>query len=157
MTRPALHRDDYADLGFTLLDLLIALALFALALAVVAPAFDRPLSGVGFRTTVYELAGHLRSTRAAAQAGNVEHVLTIDTASRQYMSEGVVSRRPLARLHGIELIVPENERLSVAAGRIRFFPDGSASGGRILLTDGRTTAAVSVDWLKGDVRVRWSE
>jgi len=157
MTRPAFRREESSDLGFTLLELLIALALLALALTLVAPSFDRSLGGLGLRTTAYELAGHLRSARAAAQAGNVERVLTIDIASRQYWAEGVVPRRPLPRLHGIELIIPESERLGAAAGRIRFFPDGSASGGRILLIDGRATAAVSVDWLKGDVRVQWRQ
>jgi len=38
--------------------------------------------------------------------------------------------------------------------RIRFFPDGSASGARIVLDDGRVSAAIRVDWLTGDVRLQ---
>jgi hypothetical protein len=34
-------------------------------------------------------------------------------------------------------------------GQIRFFPDGGASGGRIVLTDARRVAAIEIDALTG--------
>ena len=49
--------------------------------------------------------------------------------------------------------MPESERIGASAGRVRFFPDGSASGARVVLNDGRSTASVLVDWLNGDVRI----
>jgi len=38
-------------------------------------------------------------------------------------------------------------------GDIRFNPDGSSTGGRISLADGRRRLGVGVDWLTGRVSV----
>jgi general secretion pathway protein H len=38
-------------------------------------------------------------------------------------------------------------------GSIRFFPDGSSTGGSISLASGRETHTVVVDWLTGRVRI----
>jgi general secretion pathway protein H len=53
-----------------------------------------------------------------------------------------------------EVSVPESERLDGVRSRIRFFPDGGASGGRVVLQDTGGSATVHVDWLTGDVRLR---
>jgi general secretion pathway protein H len=99
------------------------------------------------------LAANLRSARAAARAANVEHALTVDLARRRYWAEGVVGPRQLPGGVAMELTVPESERLGANAGRVRFLPDGSASGARFVLGDGRSVVSVSVDWLTGDVRL----
>jgi hypothetical protein len=39
---------------------------------------------------------------------------------------------------------------------MRFFPDGSASGGKIVLRESSRTATVFVNWLNGDVEVQWT-
>lgn len=140
--------------GFTLVELLLVLGILALAVALVVPSFNRARAGLMVRTAAYELAANLRDVRTAAQAGNVERVLTLDLGRRQYWAEGVVAPRQLAAALAAELAVPESERLGEGAGRIRFLPDGGSSGARIVLGDGKTTATVSVDWLSGDVRVQ---
>jgi general secretion pathway protein H len=43
--------------------------------------------------------------------------------------------------------------VSESIGQIRFFPDGSATGGRIGLTLGAQQVEVVVDWLTGLVSV----
>ena len=54
------------------------------------------------------------------------------------------------------LDLPAAERVSANAGRVRFFPDGSASGGKVVLREGGRIATVFVNWLNGDVQVQWS-
>jgi len=59
--------------------------------------------------------------------------------------------------------LPKGLRLSITSakedrpndhtGRIRFFPDGSSTGGRITLQSGRREWHVNVSWLTGDVAV----
>jgi general secretion pathway protein H len=142
------------DRGFTLLEMLVVLGLLALALAVVAPSLGRARLGVMVRSTAYELAANLRATRAAARSTSAEHALTIDLAQRLYWAEGVVAPRPLPRGVAVDVTVPESERITAAAGRIRFFPDGSASGARLVLHDSRSTASIAVDWLTADVRMQ---
>lgn len=142
------------DLGFTLMELMVVLGILALGVALVAPSLNRARLGTMVKSAAYELAANLRSARAAARAANAEHALTMDLARRQYWAEGAVGPRQLPGGVAVELSVPESERLGANAGRVRFFPDGSASGARFVLGDGRSAASVSVDWLTGDVRIQ---
>ena len=52
----------------------------------------------------------------------------------------------------IELLTIAGEGRT-GAGDIRFNPDGSSTGGRIALANGRRRIAVGVDWLTGRVSV----
>jgi general secretion pathway protein H len=146
------HR-AHRQLGFTLLELMVVIGILALALAIVAPALNRARLGLMVRSAAYELAANLRAARAAAQAANVERVLTLDLAGRQYWAKGVVGARTFPPNVRVELAVPESERIGTSSGRVRFFPDGSASGAKVVLSDGRSAASVSVDWLNGGVRI----
>jgi general secretion pathway protein H len=151
---PAPDRAGPAIAGFTLLELLVVLGLLALGLALVAPSLGQARAGLAVRSTAYELAASLRAARAAARATNVAHALTIDLARRQYWADGVIGPRPLPRGLAVEATLPDSERLSGAAGRVRFFPDGSASGARLVVQDARSSAVIEVHWLNGDVRLQ---
>jgi len=139
--------------GFTLVELLVVLSILGLALSIVAPSLYRLRTAPVVPGTAHELAGTLRAVRAAAQIGNVERHLMIDATQRRYWAEGVTAPRQLPERVRLDLWVPESERVG-AAGRVRFFPDGSASGAWVVLRGDRNSMVVSVDWLNGDVRVR---
>lgn len=153
MRRDSDRRRAACQQGFTLLELTVMIGILALAVAIVAPSLNRTRLGLTVRGTAYELAADLRAARAAAQAANTEHAVTLDLARRRYWAEGVVGPRTLPASVAVELAVPESERLGASGGRVRFFPDGSASGARVVLNDGRSAASVLVDWLDGDVRI----
>ena len=139
------------EAGFTLIEMLVVLGIVAITLAIAVPSFSRVREHLAVRNTAYALAAHLRSARAMAQSTNTERGMTIDLSQRRYWAEGIVAPQPLQM--GVQVLVPDSERLGSAASRIRFFADGGSSGGRILLKDDRATAAVHVDWMNGDVRV----
>jgi general secretion pathway protein H len=140
--------------GFTLLELIVVMGMLALALAVVAPSLSSARLGMATRGAAYELAAHLRSARAAALETNLERVLTIDVDGRRYWAEGIVAPRQLPNGIAVDLTVPASERVGSGTARVRFFPDGSTSGARVVLDDGRFSAAIRVDWLTGDVRLQ---
>jgi general secretion pathway protein H len=140
--------------GFTLLELIVVMGMLAVALALVAPSLGSARLGVAARSAAYELAAHLRSVRAAARETNMERALTIDVDGRRYWAEGVVAPRQLPQRIAMDLTVPASERIGSGMARVRFLPDGSASGARVVLDDGRTSMAIRVDWLTGDVRLQ---
>jgi len=53
----------------------------------------------------------------------------------------------------VRLATAAEEQESPRIGRIRFYPDGSASGGGVLLSRDGERLAVLVDWLTGTVEV----
>lgn len=145
-----------ADEGFTLIELLVALGILAAVLAVIAPLAGRTHAGMELRRTAFDIASSMRNARAAAQLSNAEQALVIDVGSRLLWTEGQSVSKPLPRRFGMSLEFPATEQVSGNAARMRFFPDGSASGGKVLLREGGRTATVFVNWLNGDVQVQWT-
>ena len=141
------------ELGFTLLELIVALGIMALGVAVAFPFFDRSRSGYQLRAAAYDVATQLRDARAAAQARNADQAFMIDVGNRRTWIEGYAVRRPLPPGLAVDVEVPGAEQLAANLVRVRFFADGSASGGKLVLRDGARRATVTVNWLTGDVRV----
>ena len=51
------------------------------------------------------------------------------------------------------LYTTSTETLDEGTGRIRFFPDGSSTGGRVTLIGQGQTRVVDINWLTGEVRI----
>jgi general secretion pathway protein H len=128
------------DAGFTLLEVLVVIAVLALVAGVVLTR-GPPRSArqeVGAATSI--LSGALRSTRAQAIATDRPVAFSLDAAHRAWR---IGDAAPRTLPGGV----------AVAGGAIVFTPDGSSSGGRIDLASGTIRAAIGVDWLTGRVSV----
>ena len=154
MTRRAETYWRQGEQGFTLLELILALGIMALGVAVVFPFFNASRAGYQLRAAAYEIASQLREARAAAQARNVDQAFMIDVGNRRMWIEGHDARRSLSARLAVDVEVPIAEQLAANLVRVRFFADGGASGGNFLLRDGGRQAIVTVNWLTGDVRVQ---
>jgi general secretion pathway protein H len=78
--------------------------------------------------------------------------LILDTAARVYRTS---SDPALRRLPEIVAELGFNSTAVLPSGTnasIRFFADGSATGGTVLFKNGERLAAIKVDWLTGRVR-----
>jgi general secretion pathway protein H len=138
--------------GFTLIEVIVTLAILGFALVLVA-GYKRPWSsGLGVRATASELASGLRLARSEAIASNRPVALDIDVTHHLYRVGKGAERRLPADL-SIELVTIAGEGRGASIGDIRFNPDGSSSGGRIVLAEGKRHTAVGVDWLTGRVTV----
>jgi general secretion pathway protein H len=49
----------------------------------------------------------------------------------------------------LSLVAGRSELIGRSAGQIRFFPDGTSTGGRVTLTGSGSRYNVVVDWLTG--------
>lgn len=79
-------------------------------------------------------------------------VFDLDVTGHLYRV-GAGAKRRLPDNLSIELLTIIGENRGARAGDIRFNPDGSSTGGRISLADGKQHVAVGVDWLTGRVSV----
>jgi general secretion pathway protein H len=138
--------------GFTLIELLVSLAILGLALALIA-GYKPPWSrGLGLQATAGELAAGLRLARSEAILSNRPVLFDIDLTGHRYRI-GTGTPRGLPADLSLELLTISGEALNGREGDIRFNPDGSSTGGRISLADGRRRIGVGVDWLTGRVIV----
>ena len=138
--------------GFTLIEIVVTLAILGLALVVVAGYKPPWSSGLGLKGTASELARELRLARSEAIATNRPVAFDLDATDHLYRVGAGAKRRLPANL-SIKLLTISGESRGANVGDIRFNPDGSSTGGRIALADGTRRVAVGVDWLTGRVRV----
>ena len=94
------------------------------------------------------MVGTLKEVRATAIVGNrvVHFRVGADGRSWRFAGRaGSPGRGTTLRLE----VPPEGRR--DGGGVIGFFPDGTSTGGRLLLTAGDRARAIRVDWLTGRV------
>jgi general secretion pathway protein H len=139
--------------GFTLLELLIVLTIAASAAMLALPDFSRLSALVQLRASARELASALRSTRADAIVQHRELALVIDLGAPSYRVEGAPRVHALGRETELKLVTAQSEVREKQVGAIRFFADGSSSGGRVALASTSARYIVDVDWLTGRVAI----
>ncbi len=144
------------ELGFTILELLVVMAILAGVASITFPLVYRAHPEATLRATANHLAGELRAARGYAIKTNQQQTLTLDVGRRIYWVAGRGRPQRIANSVGLDFVTLEKERVDGSQARLRFMPDGSATGGNIVLTSGGHKATVEVDWMTGHARVVWS-
>jgi general secretion pathway protein H len=137
--------------GFTLIEMLVVLAILALTLATAVPLLSSGSESLRLETASSELAAALRVTRAAAITRNAQVTLTIDVDRRTFGS-AVVEPRSFAPNIEAKLTYAAVMRSAPSEGGFWFFPDGSSTGGDVTLSLHGKQVKLCVDWLTGTVR-----
>jgi len=139
--------------GFTLVELIVVLAIGGLLLALTPPLITAALPGVELKAGARRAAGALRQTREIAIAQGIEATWLLNIETGQYRIEGQARQGSLPGDIEVELVTAQDELRSESLGGIRFFPDGSSSGGRLILKRGEGGLQVGVNWLTGRILV----
>ena len=138
--------------GFTLLEMLAALAVIALVSAISIPALRPPSDAMRLEAAARQMAAAMRLTRARAIATNAELDFVVDTRALSYKASSLAETR-LPSDFDVKMTVAAIHRAS-AQGAVRFLPDGGSSGADIELRVGRQLARINVNWLTGEAEVR---
>jgi general secretion pathway protein H len=137
-------------------ELLVVLALAALVMTVVPPLVSAALPGVELQGAARRTFSALRLARESAVRTGADAVLIVDVEGRRLEIPGYRSISLPQRID-LKLEAASGEMLDQQRGGIRFFPDGSSTGGRIILArgEGREQRGyqVGVTWLTGRVRM----
>jgi len=147
------HRVWRVARGFTLIEMLVVVALIALAATVVSVSVGSGLAGARVKAASRDLVAALRYTRGQAIVKHEQKTLSIDVEQRRYRAPGK-QWIELPKDMTMKLFTARSELEEEGVGRIRFFPDGSSTGGHIDLMKNDAVWRVEVMWLTGDVKVR---
>ncbi|MFT7287649.1 MAG: general secretion pathway protein H [Halieaceae bacterium] len=136
--------------GFSLVELLVVLAIASLMMVAAVPSSVRFYDNMQARQAVRSTLNLLSSAREKALAsGNTQDVHLRPATGRLWLNdqERVLPASLRMTVHGAAELNHED------IGVIRFYPDGSSSGGGVDLAreDGSGTR-ISVDWLVGSIR-----
>lgn len=141
-----------ADSGYSLVELLVVLVVLAASAMIVGPRVSTSRDAVTVDAAAYRLASALVKTRAGSISDSIPHEFVLDPARRGYRAEHERVLRQLEK--GIAMSASGFASGSGERIRIRFNPDGTATGGTIILRKSRSAVSIAVDWLSGAVRVR---
>jgi len=144
------RRQKFDSDGFSLVELLAVLALIGLIMGMVGGSIVRNLDSVKTRRAGKDVMTALRYTRGQAIITRQEQWLEINIERMTYMAPG---KDAVTLPEGVEITVKTAlaDILDESTGRIRFFPDGSSTGGRITLLAGRREWLITVAWLTGEI------
>lgn len=135
--------------GFTLLEMVIVLALAALAVTSLHAILTHRPASIELGATALRMTSQMRLARERAIRRNGDSVVTIDVAARVFWSDADPRPRAMPRDVSIEMVTAAAERLNAGVGRIRWHGDGSSSGATVRLRRDGSLATITVDWVTG--------
>ncbi|MEP6634161.1 MAG: GspH/FimT family pseudopilin [Luteimonas sp.] len=137
-------------LGFSLLEVLLVMALIAAASVFAAMTVTGGLDSLRLRSSVKEIAANLRYARAQAISTGKPQRFAIDPRAHVWVGpkgrKGKVPPKLGIVFTGAREVQPRDD-----VGAIVFFADGASTGGRVQLKSGKAAWNVDVAWLTGEV------
>jgi general secretion pathway protein H len=139
--------------GFTLLEIIVVLAIGAVIYTLILGVPMRGASSADLKVAARTLASGLRQAQTTAMSTRRDATLSLDMETREFTIPGEGRARKLPEGVDLKLYTADTEITSEHRGGIRFYPDGSSTGGRITVSAGERKYLVDVDWLTGRVSI----
>jgi type II secretion system protein H len=138
--------------GFTLVELIVVLAILAAVVALAAPSFSRTIASARLRSGATEVRATLARARALAVADGRIRSVVFDLDNGRYGLDNDAVLRTLPDPVRWEVLRILGERKERGGARVTFFPDGTAEEAEVavVLPDGGRIR-VTVDPLTGIV------
>ena len=124
--------------------------LLAIALTAVTFSFSKSLHSARITAASRDLVAALRYTRGQAIVKGKQEVLLLNLDDNSYTAPGKSAVKLPEDMH-MQLTTAEQEVTGGNAGGIRFFADGSSTGGHISVLQERREWRINVAWLTGDI------
>ena len=134
--------------GFTLLEMLVVIVLISIAAGLVGFGLQQGLKAARERQVVGQMVDALRSTRARAIVSGQTATTVFDLRG---LSVQAPDRPPRHWPADLQVTLHTAEHAGAA---VEFYPDGSSTGGNLLLANGTRRWRIDVGWLTGSVQSR---
>ena len=145
---------DFRQSGFSLIEMVAVLAIIALTSGLILSAISPGKSSRELKSVAIEIAAHLRNARSFAINRQKQNVVIFDV-SRHIVNLGQ-SQKILHLDQDISMILntADSEHQTARVAGIRFFPNGSSTGGTLQLRRHSQAYEIRVNWLNGRVELR---
>jgi general secretion pathway protein H len=150
--REAAARGRVGQAGFTLIEMIVVLVVLGLALGLVLARGPMHSPSLDARMAAREVGQALRLARSRAIAQDQSVSVWLDVVARVVRVDGSPPE-VLPGGIGVAVASPAGQAMAGRLVSIRFAPDGSSSGGLIVLGRKPFVRQVVVDWLTGRVSV----
>ena len=139
-----------SNAGFTLLELIVVLAIVALGYSAVAVNFSSGNDAMALKAAARDLTSGLRYVRSQAMLSHETATLDFNLSNNSYSLTGQDKIYTLPENIDVTINTAKDE-LHDGVAQLRFFPDGSSIGGRIRLEKKSHVQEININWLTGHV------
>ncbi|MGR9115827.1 MAG: GspH/FimT family pseudopilin [Gammaproteobacteria bacterium] len=139
--------------GFTLIELAVVLFIMVLGFGVVGINLSSGHRSTEFRAAARDMVSALRYARGQALIRREQTTVTIDFSENTYQ---ISTRDRIYQIpEGVEatLVTAQTEMSGYGMAGIRFFPDGSSTGGRLTLERDQSVWRIDINWLTGQIEL----
>lgn len=136
--------------GFSLLELIMVMAVLALAVALLMPRWQRA-GEHGLRAQAQILREAMDKAKLEAMASGESQHFRWNPGTREWQTAQTSGKIP----DDIEvsLTFGQERRAATLDPKIDFSPDGLSTGGRLILQRDGQTQQLDIDWLSGQVQL----
>ena len=142
-----------AEAGFTLIEVVCALAIIALLAALVLPAIPRGTSQQRLAGYAIEVAALLKGDRNAAIRNHAQVATSLDAKRRIVISGATASIVEIPADVSFEALLAQRCGDRRVGATIDFFPSGASCGGVVALARQGVKYQIRVNWLTGGIEV----
>jgi general secretion pathway protein H len=139
--------------GFTLLELIIVLFIVVLGVSVVGINLSSGDNSTEIKAAARDIVSALRYARGQALMSHQETTLALNLAENTYTVSGRDKVYNIPKTIDTTVVTAQSELTGNGLGNIRFFADGSSTGGRITLERGNTAWQIDINWLTGQIEL----
>lgn len=140
-----------SDQGYTLLELLVVMAIISMIVAAAPAVYARLVPGYEVRQFANELAIHMRELRERARETGTTEVVQFAQDTKMLVKAGTGLELP----HEMEIVYTPAEIWATAdEEQLYFYPNGASNGGEVALKRQNLDVRVKIDWVSGAIEVQ---
>jgi general secretion pathway protein H len=137
--------------GFTLLELTVVLLVVVLGFSVIGLNLSSGNESTQIKAAARDIVSALRYARGQALMTREETTVALDLGSNNYKVTGRDKIYKIPEAIDITVVTAQSELAGEGMANIRFFPDGSSTGGRVTLGLGQAKWKIDINWLTGQI------
>lgn len=145
--------NEAGQTGFSLLEMVCAMALIAIIAAVLLPTAPRNTSRARLQAYALETATLLKSDRNAAIRAGADVSTLVDAPSRAIRSGATSQTIRIPDDVRFDALLPRTCQQRAVLSTISFFADGMSCGGAITLARLDMAYEIRVNWLTGRIEI----
>jgi len=139
--------------GFTLIELIVVLVITVIGFAAIAINLSSGNAATEVSAAAREVVSALRYARGQALLSHHDVTVTFDLNENTYTLSSRSEVYAIPEGISVSVVTAESELTGREQGNMRFFPDGSCTGGRVTLEKGNVVRQIDLNWLTGQVNL----
>lgn len=139
--------------GFTLLELTVVLFVVVLGFSVIGLNLSSGNDSTEIKAAARDIVSALRYVRGQALMTRQETTVALNLSDNSYTVSGRDKLYQIPEAIDVTVVTAQTELTGDSMASIRFFADGSSTGGRIRLERGHAAWKIDINWLTGQIEL----